>query len=440
MDFIESIKDEVSNNSISLISQQTGESEERTKAGIFAAIPAVLAGIMKNGTTGGAGFLTNMLTDQSGDRTRSVSGSSLTDGDSLLERGKSMLGNLFGDDTDSVVSEVSDSSGLSRQKSSGLLAMAAPVIIGSITQLMNRKGWSISDLLRKLFENKSQIASSLPGNLGSTFGLASLHTPDLSHFDAPGKSAYTPPVNVPPATSHTTVPPTRDVQYNEPTTRSEMGFLKWLIPLILIALAAWWLLGRNGDNDSAVNTADSLDRSADTSFMEGAAGTVAGSLNEAGDYIYDLGNPVQKKLPDGTEINVGENSVENRFINFIEDDNKEVDKTTWFSFDRLYFETGKSALKPESREQLQNIAAIMKAYPNVKIKLGGYTDTTGDAAANKRLSNDRATSAMKELTNLGVSAERLEAEGYGSEHPIASNETSEGRAQNRRIAIRVTEK
>jgi outer membrane protein OmpA-like peptidoglycan-associated protein len=350
-----------------------------------------------------------------------------------------MLGNLFGDDTDSVASAVSDSSGLSRQKSSGLLAMATPVIISAITQLMNRKGWSISDLLRKLFESKSEIASSLPGNLGSTFGLASLHTPDLSHFDSPGKSAYVPPVNVPPATSHTTVPPARDVQYNEPAS-SGMGFLKWLIPLVLIALVAWWLLGRNGDNDSAVNTSDSLDRSADTSFMEGAAGSATGALNEAGDYIYDVGNPVQKKLPDGTEINIGENSVENRLINFIEDDNRPVDKTTWFSFDRLYFETGKSTLKPESKEQLSNIAAIMKAYPEVEIKLGGYTDSTGDAAANKRLSSDRAISAMKELTSLGVSADRLEAEGYGSEHPIASNETPEGRAQNRRIDIRVTEK
>ncbi|HUH33716.1 MAG TPA: OmpA family protein [Daejeonella sp.] len=439
MDFIEMLKNEVSNNSINLISQQTGEGEEKTKAGIFAAIPAVLAGIMKNGTTGGAGFLTNMLTGEVGDRMGGISGSNLTDTNSLLDRGKSMLGSLFGEDTDSVTNAISDSSGLSRQKSSGLLAMAAPIIIGAITQLMKSKGWSISDLLRKLFESKSEIASSLPGNLGSIFGLASLRTPDLSSFDIPGRTTQVPPVNVPPATSRTTVPPARDIVHDEPTG-SGMGFLKWLIPLILIALAGWWLFGRNNDNESGVTTADSLDRGADTSFMEGAAGTVTGALNDAGDYIYDLGKSIQKKLPDGTELSIGENSVENRLINFIEDDNRAVDKTTWFSFDRLYFETGKSTLKAESKEQLQNIAAIMKAYPKVKIKLGGYTDSTGDATANKRLSNDRAVSAMKELTKLGVAADRLEAEGYGSEHPIASNETPEGRAQNRRIDIRVTEK
>lgn len=424
MDFIEIINDDISYHSINLISQKTGESEERARAGILAAIPAVLAGIMKNGTAGGAGFLSNLLPDQLADKRANVTGTDSTDADSLLDRGKSMLGDLFGEDTDAVATTVSEASGINRQKSAGLLAMVTPIIMGSISRLMSSKGWSFSDLIRKLFENKSKIASSLPGNLGSTFGLASLHVPDETRF-------------VPPVSSH--IEPVGNVPYSEPAS-SGSGFLKWLVPLILIALAAWWLLGRDGNDSAVVNTGDTLSAGADTSALEGAASTVAGSLNAAGDWIYDLGPAVEKKLPDGTTIRIGENSVENRLIGFIEDENRAVDKTTWFSFDRLYFETGKSALKPESKEQLENVAAIMKAYPDVKIKLGGYTDSTGDAGINKRLSNDRAMSAMKELTSLGVPASRMEAEGYGSEHPIASNDTPEGRAQNRRIDIRVTAK
>ncbi|HEX9958591.1 MAG TPA: OmpA family protein, partial [Fibrella sp.] len=96
--------------------------------------------------------------------------------------------------------------------------------------------------------------------------------------------------------------------------------------------------------------------------------------------------------------------------------------------------------KPESREQLQNIAAILKAYPAVNLKIGGYTDNVGNAAANKKLSQRRAESAMTELVRLGVDQARLEAEGYGQEQPIASNNTEEGRAQNRRTAVRVTKK
>ena len=59
------------------------------------------------------------------------------------------------------------------------------------------------------------------------------------------------------------------------------------------------------------------------------------------------------------------------------------------------------------------MAAILKAYPKVKIKIGGYTDNQGDAAANLRLSDDRAKNVMAELAKLGVDPSRMEAQGYG---------------------------
>ncbi|WP_149243375.1 sodium-translocating pyrophosphatase [Dyadobacter sp. 32] len=133
------------------------------------------------------------------------------------------------------------------------------------------------------------------------------------------------------------------------------------------------------------------------------------------------------------------NPVEKSLVEFIKSD-AQADKETWFDFDRLLFETGSSNLKPESQDQLENVAQILKAYPGVSVKLGGYTDNTGDAAANQKLSSDRAQSVKKSLADLGVDAARLESEGYGEEHPVASNDTEEGRAQNRRISVRVTKK
>ncbi|NEU10489.1 OmpA family protein [Flavihumibacter sp. R14] len=436
MDLVKKLEDEVSDNSVNLISQQTGESEEKTRAGIFAAIPAVLAGIMKSGAAGDSGLLSSLIPGRlTGDA--DITAGNYPDSDSLLEHGGSMMGTLFGEDLDSVANAVSDSSGISHQKSETLLAMAVPVIMGTITRMMSSSGWSFSDLIRKLFENKSAIASALPGNLSSTFGLAFLHPPETphvthTHLPPPGSHAHP---EIPPVRNHVT--PAKELDRPEPAG-SGSGFLKWLFLLILLALVAWWLLGRQESRESLdkVGIGDSVNTS-DTSLMDD---TAAGSLNAAGDWIYDLGPTIDKKLPDGTVINIGENSVENRLISFIEDDSRQVDKTTWFSFDRLYFETGKSSLKPESKQQLENIVAIMKAYPQVKIKLGGYTDSTGDPAANKRLSTDRAVNAMKELNTLGVPADRMEAEGYGTEHPVAPNDTPEGRAQNRRIDVRVTAK
>ena len=154
----------------------------------------------------------------------------------------------------------------------------------------------------------------------------------------------------------------------------------------------------------------------------------------------NLGAFQVQKLTSGVDLNIPENGIENKLLTFIKDDTKAVDKTTWFDFDRLTFETGSATLKPESQEQLKNIAEILKAYPNVNVKLGGYTDNTGSADGNLKLSGDRAASVKGELTKLGIADSRLESEGYGQEHPVASNETEEGRAQNRRISIRVTKK
>ena len=134
-----------------------------------------------------------------------------------------------------------------------------------------------------------------------------------------------------------------------------------------------------------------------------------------------------------------EGGIEQKLVEFIKSD-KAVSKDLWFSFDRLLFETGKSTLKPSSQEQLNNVVAILKQFPNVEIKLGGYTDNVGNPEANKKLSDDRAKNVMAEVVTKGIDAKRLAAEGYGEEHPVASNDTKEGQAQNRRIDIRVTKK
>jgi K(+)-stimulated pyrophosphate-energized sodium pump len=169
--------------------------------------------------------------------------------------------------------------------------------------------------------------------------------------------------------------------------------------------------------------------------------TVSGTLNSDGDFVYDLGAMGTLKLADGNEITVGGNSAEKKLVDFITDGSKAVDKTTWFTMDRLYFKTGASALKETSAQQLKNIAAILKANPTVELKLGGYTDNTGDSLGNVRLSQARAESAKAELVKLGVDAKRLTAEGYGSQFPVCTaNDSDACKAQNRRIDVRVSKK
>lgn len=83
----------------------------------------------------------------------------------------------------------------------------------------------------------------------------------------------------------------------------------------------------------------------------------------------------------------------------------------------------------------------MKAFPTAKAKLGGYTDNTGAADANVKLSDARANIAVAELVKLGVNKANLKGEGYGPEHPVcAANDTKACKAQNRRVDIRVSSK
>jgi K(+)-stimulated pyrophosphate-energized sodium pump len=154
----------------------------------------------------------------------------------------------------------------------------------------------------------------------------------------------------------------------------------------------------------------------------------------------DLGASISQVLPGDVTLNLPERGVENALLGFVTDSSKVVDKSTWFDFDRILFDTNASTLRPESNEQVDNIAAILKAYPAVNLKIGGYTDNTGKADLNLKLSGERAAAVMSAITARGVDAARLASEGYGDANPVADNATAEGQQKNRRVSARVTAK
>jgi OOP family OmpA-OmpF porin len=101
----------------------------------------------------------------------------------------------------------------------------------------------------------------------------------------------------------------------------------------------------------------------------------------------------------------------------------------------VMFETGKSALKPESFTVLDIVAQSLNANPDIRIEIAGYTDKTGSDATNLRLSQARADAVRAYLANKGVAPGRMVARGYGSANPIALNTTAAGRTQNRRVEL-----
>ncbi len=151
---------------------------------------------------------------------------------------------------------------------------------------------------------------------------------------------------------------------------------------------------------------------------------------------------VNVTLPDGTELHAIKGGIEDKLVAFLNDSTAKAGKDVWFDFDNLNFKTGSAELTNESYAQVMNIAAVLKAYPKLKIKIGGYTDKSGDSTANLNLSQSRATTVLSALQKLNANAAQLlGAEGYGSQFAkAAADAPDEERKKDRRISLSVREK
>ncbi|MFM5953974.1 MAG: OmpA family protein [Novosphingobium sp.] len=105
--------------------------------------------------------------------------------------------------------------------------------------------------------------------------------------------------------------------------------------------------------------------------------------------------------------------------------------------DGVTFDVGSATLKPAFRETLDKVAASLIEYPDSLVDVYGHTDSTGSDSFNQTLSENRARTVMNYLVSKGVPAARLRSQGFGETMPVASNDTPEGRAKNRRVEIKI---
>jgi OmpA-OmpF porin, OOP family len=435
---VETVKNYFTGDVVRQASAAVGESETGVGAAMGGVIPLVLASLLNRAEQpGGSTALWGMAREayEGGTLTNPAAllGADGTGGSSWLSRGGELLRSALGDRYASTTDTIATTTGVKSSSVSSLLGMAVPVVLGLLGRHSAENSLDANGFGNFLAGQKASVMSALPFGLGSLFSGGS----SMPGGVAPGSAATAASTTF--ANAARTADRTADV-----VERAAPSRWPWLLLLLLAAATAWYFLRSNRTPDTAtpVATETAMDTTTTAAAVPVAAPT--GRYDAAsGNYLYEVGSPTELKLPDGTVLNVGASSVESRLYAFLNDPAQMVsdDKTQgWMSFDRLYFATGKSTLTPESQAQLRNIAAILKAFPGAELKMGGYTDNTGKADANLVLSADRANAAMKSLGGMGVAASRVKAEGYGQEHPIAPNDTPGGRAQNRRIDVRVTKK
>jgi len=103
----------------------------------------------------------------------------------------------------------------------------------------------------------------------------------------------------------------------------------------------------------------------------------------------------------------------------------------------IFFDVDKTDIKPDSTKTLDEVASLLKIDRSLKLEISGHTDNTGTAEHNMKLSDGRAHAVVDALVkNYGIEAARLEAKGYGDTKPVASNDSEDGRAKNRRVELK----
>jgi OmpA-OmpF porin, OOP family len=412
-----------------------GEDPTAIKTGIDFAIPT-LVGFMakKSMNIEGAGSLLNVI--RTGNHTGNILNtlSSLFDGRTNMrnytEGGSKTVQAYLGDDSAKVLGLLNSKSSFKKDNTGSILMnLVAPVVLSAISKQITLQDLPVSGLRDFMKEQNGYLSSVLPKGIADILGVVETEpkkkpvVAEKTVANKPIKEAIAPRETI-------------DRSDSEPfPLRTTMVWLGGICAVIALGYGAWKLIGDAPKSDS--NLAQQIEKTA-------TPDPVIHPLSDTVKTVVAPTAPVASAvagvlLADGVTLNVPKGSFEEELVNVVRNPSDSTYKNRWFILDRSPFDGETANLKPEAAIQLQNLAAIMKAYPRVSIKIGGFLDIAGHKA-NPKLASLRSISVFRELLKYGVLRKNLRADGYGSTMAIASNDTEEGRIKNRRVAIIVKTK
>lgn len=361
------------------ISSALGESPARTQSALGTVLPALLGGLaLKAATSDQAGNLLNLIKTNRLDTVADASGTLREPGgfNTLVNMGRPLMNSIFGGRSAALSDWAASHSGVSRSSASSLFSLALPIVLGLIARRVSSAGWSASNLM-SLLDGQREYLREAPKGLSDI--LRADDTTAVRHertYDTGDVHGR----RVPVATS--------------PARRSPSPWLLALPLLFLIPLLGYF-----------------MSRHAEPR-REASVQTTPAPRAEVPRAVPEQERPV------GT---TGTGTAAARIEPY-----------------QLHFDTGSRALTADSSQELRSIVEYLKGHPQARVAIAGYTDNTGNDAANQRLSQDRATAVMDLMASHGIDRSRMTAEGYGAGQPVADNSTPEGRQLNRRVEVTVT--
>ena len=397
----------VSPDIVKKFSSLLGESEDKTRAGLKTAIPTLLMGIADKGTTPeGAQKIANLAANHPLDPNSSVNDLSETN----LTEGNTVLNGIFGSGLTPMISRLGNFTGLNTSSVAKMLGLAAPLVMGVIGNKVQKDNLNADGLMGFFRQQRNSLASLLPSSLGGGAAAVSLK----------GLGAK---------------------QYKREGTKRYWFFAALAVLAVLVGL---WFKSKSTVDE--IPKAALMPTSPNVSSMPEPTSNIPAGTTEnttATNMSSDTVNssaaaPARTQTP--TEIattgTTGATALSELSEFLKAGDAAAVPKR--FSFKNLVFASSAAKLMTGAEAELDLIAKAMKENPSATATIEGYTDNSGNAAANQILSENRAKEVKKQLVSRGIEESRLSAVGKGTEGPIAPNETAEGRALNRRIEFVIT--
>ena len=396
---IEAVKAVFPNGMMNKMAGILGESTPSVQQAMQGIIPSVMIGIILR-TEFGDAFDTLNLSKEAAKIEIPFNQTSLAWWWNTNYKGADYLNSLFGGKISDLTEAISGYAGISSKSASSLLNIVAPAAYCVLGRHIIASDMNVNGLRSFLNSEKKITLNQLPAGIFLEGIVGFEHVSGLSEKFAG----------------------------IEPKTVREKQKINWVIPIVLIVVAAgaiwYFLIRQEPDELSSVPVVHQTVPVKDT---------LAIAATPITDSRYSV------KLPAGKLLYVNKGSMEDQLAGFFNDPKSKPSRRFLFSFDQVKFNTGTAIITKESMTQIENVAVILKSFPNARIKIAGFNEKGGDSVLNSTLSENRAEAVAKALKTAGVNSGQITgAEGFGSDFAQYAPDAADSlRARDRRIAISV---
>ncbi len=408
---IESVKAVFPGEMLNKMAGILGESTTNVHQAMQGIIPSVMIGIILR-TEFGDAFDTLNLSKEAAKIEIPFNQTSLAWWWSTNYKGADYLESLFGGKISDLTDAISGYAGISSKSAASLLNIVAPAAYSVLGRHIIESDMNVNGMRSFLNSEKKKTLNLLPAGIFLEGIVGFEHLSGL----------------------------TEKFAGIEPKTAREKQKINWVIPVVLVAVVAgviWFFLIRQEPAELSSVPVVQQTVPAKDATVPSKETTVPSKDTTAATPIPDGRYSV--KLPAGKLLFVKKGSMEDQLATFFNDPNSKPSRRFIFNFDQVKFNTGTADITKESMTQIENVAAILKSFPNARIKIAGFNEKGGDSVLNSTLSENRAEAVAKALKTAGViSGQITGAEGFGSDFAqYAPDDADSLRARDRRIAVSV---